>query len=81
MVADPTLIGLEIKPEDRTTAIKETAMNPEHTQFLVILTMYEQGDSYYLTANMRAPIMINSETRAARQHILSNKDYTTQHKL
>ncbi len=81
IVADPHALGLEIKEEDRATAFKETDMSKIDTQFLVILTMYDQGDSYYMTANMRAPILINSESRLGCQHILINKDYTTQHKL
>lgn len=81
LIADPEILGLEIKAKDREQALQETGMSTETTQFLVILTMYEQDDSYYLTANLRAPVMIDSTTRKACQHILSNKNYTTQHKL
>jgi flagellar assembly factor FliW len=62
-------------------AIKESNMIKENVQTLVILTMYDQEESYYLTANLRAPLFIDSRTRQAKQHILANKDYTTQHKL
>lgn len=81
LVADPSVLGLEIKQEDKDQALADTGMNPADAQFLTILTMYDQKDSYYLTANLRAPIIIDSNTREACQHILANKDYTTQHKL
>lgn len=81
LVADPSAIGLEIKDEDLSKAVKECQMTKENVQSLVILTMYDQDDSYYLTANLRAPLLIDSRTRQARQHILANKNYTTQHKL
>lgn len=81
LVADPNVLGLEISDEDKVQAFKDTGLKSEDTQFLVILTMYDQEDSYYLTANLRAPIMVDSRTRQARQYILSNKKYTTQHKI
>lgn len=81
LVADPKAVGLEIKDEDLAKAIKECQMTKENVQSMVILTMYDQDDSYYLTANLRAPLFIDSRTRQAKQHILANKDYTTQHKL
>ncbi|MAI07335.1 MAG: hypothetical protein CMF61_00105 [Magnetococcales bacterium] len=81
LVADPKSIGLEIQDEDLSKAVKECQMTKENVQTLVILTMYDQEDSYYLTANLRAPLLIDSRSRQARQHILANKNYTTQHKL
>ncbi|MAF31547.1 MAG: hypothetical protein CMF60_05020 [Magnetococcales bacterium] len=81
LVADPRSLGLEIKNADMDKAIKECKMVKENVQSLVILTMYDQDESYYLTANLRAPLLIDSRSRQARQHILANKEYTTQHKL
>ena len=81
LVADPAVLGLDIKAEDMNNALTESGMDKTNTQFLVILTMYEQENSHYLTANLRAPILIDSVKRTALQHILSNKDYTTQHKI
>ena len=81
MVADPAALGLTIEEEDRRTALKETRMPAENTQLLVLLTMYDHGDGYYVTANLRAPVLVDSVRRIARQHILTNKNYNTQHKL
>lgn len=81
LVADPKTVGLEIKKEDVEKAIQECKLSKESIQTLVILTMYDQDDSYYLTANLRAPLFVDSRSRQAKQHILSSKEYTTQHKL
>lgn len=81
LVAEPKSLGLDMKAEDISKAVKEAGMSEESTQALVILTMYDQEGSYYLTANMRAPLLVDSRSRQARQHILTNKEYTTQHKL
>ncbi|MBA44703.1 MAG: hypothetical protein CMF62_11985 [Magnetococcales bacterium] len=79
--ADPSVLGLRYSDEDRKKAIKEVGFNPKDTQMLVILTLYQDGEAGYLTANMRAPILIDSAQRVGRQHVLSNKDYSTQQKI
>lgn len=81
LVADPATLGIEIAGNDRTTALDETGMPASETQFLTILTLYDNDESYYLTANLRAPILIDSDSRSGVQHILANKEYTTQHKV
>lgn len=81
LVADPNILGLNLKDADREQALTDTKMEKDHTQFLSILTMYDTGESYTITANLRAPLLVNSKTRTARQHILPNKEYTTQHKV
>lgn len=81
LVADPAQLGLEIKDEDKEEALRETKMDSANTQFLSIITLYDSGDSYYLTANLKAPVLVDSNTRSAVQFILSNKSYSTQHKI
>lgn len=81
LVADPAQLGVELGKSDITEALSETSMPAADTQFLTILTLYDQGDSYYLTANLKAPVLINSTSRSGLQFIFSNKTYSTQHKL
>lgn len=81
LVADPKVLGLAIKPTDEEEAISGTNMPKTDTQFLSILTLYDNGDSYYLTANLKAPILVDSANRTGVQYILTSKDYTTQHKI
>lgn len=81
LVAAPNVLGLKIDAADEAEALAETKMNKTDTQFLSILTLYDNGDSYYLTANLKAPVLIDSNSRTGVQHILSSKAYTTQHKI
>ena len=81
LVADPQVLGVPLKPEDMRQAIKDTGLTPKDTQFLVILTLYSDDEAGYLTANLRAPLLIDSRNRTGVQHILPNKEYTTQHKI
>lgn len=81
MVAAPEQLGLTIAEEDRKRALRETGMRKDDTQFLSILSTHPFGDGMALTANLKAPLLIDSTTRVGRQHILVNSEYTTQHKL
>jgi flagellar assembly factor FliW len=81
LVADPSHLGVELGSSDVSEALTETSMPASDTQFLTILTLYDQGESYYLTANLKAPVLINSSSRTGLQFIFSNKSYSTQHKL
>lgn len=81
LVTDPTMMGLTIAGADREEAIRDLGLEEKTTQMLVILRLYENGDNYYLTANLKAPIFVDSETRVGYQYILQSKDYSTQHKV
>lgn len=81
LVADPTVLGMEIAKGDIEEAVRTSKLPAKETQVLVILTMYDHGESYYITANLRAPLLVDSTSRQAKQYILLNKDYSTQHKL
>jgi len=81
LVADPAQLGVPYTAADRAEALEGTKLNGADTQFLAILTLYDQGESYYLTANLKAPVLVDSNSRVGLQFILSNKTYSTQHKL
>lgn len=81
LVADPAVLGLHIQDKDREQALKEAGMTEKNAQFLTILTLYPDEEAGYLTANLRAPVLIDSTTREGVQQILASKEYTTQHKL
>ena len=73
LVADPATLGLKIDSTDMDEALRETKMPRADTQLLTILTLYDNGDSYYLTANLKAPVMVDSAGRTGVQYILSSK--------
>jgi len=81
LVADPSQLGLELEKSDIAEALEGTKMPEGDTQILTILTLYDQGDSYYLTANLKAPVLVDTHNLTGMQFILSNKTYSTQHKL
>lgn len=82
LVGDPEMLGLELEVEEKERAIDTFQMNAKNVQFLTILTLHSDGsDNHYLTANLRAPLVIDSANREAYQHIIQNPKYTTQHKV
>lgn len=81
LVAAPETLGLNLEESDRSEALAETKFNSATTQMLTIITLYDQGESYYLTANLKAPVLIDTASQTGMQFILSNKEYSTQHKI
>lgn len=81
LVADPDTLGIGLTEADKAEALAETKLGAGSTQFLTILTLYDAGENYYLTANLKAPVLIDSAARSGVQFILSNKAYSTQHKV
>lgn len=82
LVADPSTLGLEVEQEEKDRAIDTFQMAEKNVQFLTILTLHSDGtDNNHLTANLRAPLVIDSGNREAYQHIIHSPKYTTQHKV
>lgn len=86
LVGAPEVLGLDIDPADRQQALSDSSMPPADTQFMLILNMKpfgreEETDSYYLTANLRAPLLIDTVSRLGQQVVLHNKEYSTQQKI
>lgn len=56
--------------------------SPEQTAVLVLLTVHRaDGSDVELTANLLGPVVINSESQAARQVVLEKTPYTTREPL
>ena len=82
LVADPAMLGVTIADADRQEALKELGLTSAATQLLVILTLHDNhGEGYFLTANTKAPLCIDSQSRVGYQYIFHNKAYSTQHKV
>lgn len=81
LCAEPGILGTPLQEEDEKKALKEVGYSPKNSQFLAILTLYNHGGESYLTANLRAPVIIDSSQRVGVQHVLSNQDYSTQQKV
>ena len=81
LIMDPCLVqpdyAVEIPtPDLQDLHVRETAS----LLFFVILTI-PAGDPTRMTANLQGPVLVNSENRWAKQLVLTNSLYHTQHLL
>ena len=78
VVCDPLLFvpdyQVSVKPEDYELL---DLKNINQTQILVIVNKVDQT----LTANLQGPLLINALNRRGRQLVLSEKKYSTRHRL
>lgn len=84
---DPTLVFLTVEPHlllpdyeleiADADALALALTHPRHAAVLTLVTISEDGTA--ATTNLLAPIIINTQTRRARQVILENDRYTTKH--
>ncbi len=70
-VIDPKLISPDYDPNHRHTL--------DWDAMLVVVTMGENIES--VTANLRAPILLSTETRIAKQVILTDTNYSLQYRV
>lgn len=63
------------------TVTEDLTLNvPEDMQIYTLLTI-PGGKIKEMTANLMAPVVINKETREAKQVVLDKSQYTTKHRL
>ena len=71
---------------DYTFEIDESAVNeleiknPDAVFYYSMITI-PNGSIRYMTANLLAPIVLNSDNMQAKQVVLENTNYTTKHRL
>ena len=72
-----------IEPADLTEACTASGIEVERACLLYVVTVRpkEHGQGVDLTANFKAPIVLDLETRRARQHVLSKDRYPVRHPL
>jgi flagellar assembly factor FliW len=64
-------------PDDEAEELNLT----DPSQAIVLTIVAVPSDPYQMTANLLAPLVINGDTRVARQIILSDERYSTKHRL
>ncbi len=78
VVCDPRLFVSDYRIPIRADELAELGLDdPAGAQVFVIVNKVEE----MLTGNLQGPLVINCETRAARQLVLSDRRYTTRHPL
>lgn len=81
LVSLPNFFVGEYSPEIRNEEAKALGLN-EETQYLVLVTTtIPSGKPREATANLAAPVIINLETRKAKQVILEDEAYTIRYPI
>ena len=87
---DPTLsfLVLPLDPDSGLIAKKDfeeiyeqLEIHREDGAMLFILTVRREGEKSMISANLRAPIFLDTRRHVGRQCVLSNPDYSIQHVL
>ena len=78
VVCDPTLFVSDYRVPIRADELSELGLDdPAGAQVFVIVNKVED----VLTGNLQGPLVVNCETRVAKQLVLSDRRYTTRHPL
>ena len=77
LLAIPVINPLFIKEDELLQPLGEL----KDENLLVLLTMTIPSDLEKMTANLKAPIIINSDTKKGCQIIVENKDYEVRYKV
>ena len=70
-----------IEAADRDEACAMLGARVEDAAFLLIVTVRSEGGKRSMTVNLRAPIVVDTGRRTARQCVLSNNGYSVRHPL
>ncbi|MGH1479888.1 MAG: flagellar assembly protein FliW [Geminicoccales bacterium] len=74
-------IGGPIDPVDFSQACQMLGFNEELTAVLGIVTMRAQSSNQVFTVNLKAPVLIDTESRQGRQHVFASEKYDLRHPL
>lgn len=70
-----------IDEADLVTACTAMNVDPENAAIVVIVTIRDVGGQPHITTNLRAPIILDPETRNGWQYVLPNGKYSVRHNL
>jgi flagellar assembly factor FliW len=78
----PLELGSGIIDEaDLVAACTAISIDPENAAIIVIVTIRDVGGQPQITTNLRAPIILDSDTRNGWQYVLPNGKYSVRHNL
>jgi flagellar assembly factor FliW len=81
LVSIPESFIAEYAPEISNSEAKALGLKPETPHLILVTTTIPQGNPSLATANLAAPVIINLETRKAKQVILEDEAYTIRYPL
>ncbi|HEX7005743.1 MAG TPA: flagellar assembly protein FliW [Alphaproteobacteria bacterium] len=70
-----------IHAADIAEALETLSVPPEQAALLLIVTARKTDGKVTLTANLRAPVVVNRKDRIARQYVMPNSAYEIRHVL
>jgi flagellar assembly factor FliW len=70
-----------VSAEDAKEACAALAIPEEDADFFTVVTLRKAEQGLTVTVNLRAPIVVDSKSRIARQHVLANPSYPIRHNL
>ncbi|MEX2453345.1 MAG: flagellar assembly protein FliW [Rhodospirillaceae bacterium] len=70
-----------IAQDDLVSACNTMNVAPDNAVVAVIVTIRDAGGQPQVTVNLRAPILLDSETRTGWQYVLPNSKYSVRHTL
>lgn len=70
-----------IEEADLVAACSAMNVDAENAAIVVIVTIRDVGGQPHITTNLRAPILLDSETRNGWQYVLPNGKYSVRHNM
>lgn len=70
-----------IDPADVEEACQTLSIAREDLVIVLIVTVRRDDDGAHVSVNLRAPVLIDTRQRVARQYVLPNNKYEIRHKL
>jgi flagellar assembly factor FliW len=70
-----------IDADDIHEACNSLSITPEDLAIVLIVTVRRDDDGAHVSVNLRAPVLIDTRHRVARQYVLPNNKYQIRHKL
>ncbi|MGE5146844.1 MAG: flagellar assembly protein FliW [Candidatus Eiseniibacteriota bacterium] len=70
-----------IGASDISEALNTLSVPPEQAALLLIVTARKSDGQVTLTANLRAPVVVNRREKVARQYVMPNSAYEIRHVL
>lgn len=70
-----------IDADDIQEACNSLSITPEDLAIVLIVTVRRDEDGSHVSVNLRAPVLIDTRHRVARQYVLPNNKYQIRHKL
>lgn len=64
-----------IAPEDVDMACRDLGINPSSVIIMLVVTVLRQPEGTRITANARAPILVDGQTRMGAQYVYQNSKY------